>query len=1007
MQKYYIYIILAIALIVRLWAAFNLNYMSHPTDMISFRFWANMLANDGFASFYGSDVFTDYPPGYMYILMITGSITQSLGLDFASVTHNMLIKLPAMLFDIATIAFIYKIAMNFGKSDNANSNRNSAAIAALIYALNPAIILNSAVWGQVDSIHTFLLVVSVYFIGQRKMLPSVLLFTISILVKPQSFIFAPIYLFMFFKYIFGENYQKINPQNNKRLENLKRLALYGAICLLLISVLSVPFVDFSAMPNRFLDIPIVSQYINTFTSYDLITNNAYNLWTMLGLNGANLTFGVSFLGFASLVTLTFLAFFLLWKKNDTGSIFLVGAVLMIGTFLLSIRMHERYNFPAIAFLLLAYITLRDKRLLYIYLAYSAMHFLNNLDVLFMSVNGFNRIQIAYSAVVFAIPLVIISSYAIYMAITVFFGKPKITLIPPVWLKKRKDIAICAAITIFYAIFAFTNLGYTQSPQSRFEGVAGEAVIIDFGATHEISKVQHMLGARHNQSFTLEFSEDLINWSPPALLQVNDVFAWHYNPAHDTRARFVRITPVSHQFFMQEMAFRDIHSNLIPVHVLTPTGHELFDEQHLIPTQMRNYMHSTYFDEIYHPRTAYEFIHGMEVLEWTHPPLGKVIISWGIQIFGMTPFGWRFMGTLFGVLMLPLIYAFAKAIFKKSKNASFWSGIVTFIFAFDFMHYAQTRLATIDTYVVIFIMAMYYFIYRFMQTDFRHHKIWKPLLFLFLSGAFLGLAAASKWQGFYGAIGIAAIWLWTLIKRYLEYHKNPYDRFWTSLGVTYIASIIFFIVLPVTIYVISYIPFWNTGYLYPDRGFLAAVWQNQVDMFVYHSQLTEGHVFSSTWYEWIINYRPIFYYLNNLNNGTMQGISSFGNPLVWWGGIGALAYCIYASITRRDKVAIFLVIAWLSQILPWIPIYRVAFIYHYFPNVPFLVMMIAYTLKESCILDHKFFTNIFGTRKNIAISIAVACFALFILFYPVLTGTPIASEYVNIYLRWLPSWVLLH
>lgn len=69
----------------------------------------------------------------------------------------------------------------------------------------------------------------------------------------------------------------------------------------------------------------------------------------------------------------------------------------------------------------------------------------------------------------------------------------------------------------------------------------------------------------------------------------------------------------------------------------------------------SYLNSTYFDEIYHPRTAYEQLHYDEfdsAYEWTHPPLGKTLMMIGIELFGMTPFGWRFMGTLMGVIMLP-------------------------------------------------------------------------------------------------------------------------------------------------------------------------------------------------------------------------------------------------------------------------------------------------------------------------------------------------------------------
>jgi len=1025
-KKYFPWLVAAAALVVRLAAAIAFDHMSHPTDMNTFRFWAQALANDGFSTFYGADFFSDYPPGYMYVLAAMGWLAQAFGMEFGSIGHNILLKMPAMLVDVATVIFIYHIAMKFqGERDN---KEIFAALVAMIYVLNPAVIINSAVWGQVDSVHTFLLVISIYLIAQRKMLPSVLIFAVSIVVKPQSFMLAPIYLFMFCKYVFGENSPKFD------VRRFGRLALYGLACFVLIALMSMPFIDFSALPDRFIDLPIVKQYFDTFGTYSFVTHNAYNLYALLGLNhvdtGSTVFFGITYdaLGFFLLGLVTVFSFFLLHKKNDTGSIFLVGAVLVLSTFVLSTRMHERYNFPAIPLLLLAYVTLRDKRMLYVYAGFSAFIFLNNIDVLMMSVANFNWAQIEQSTILFSIPIVALFVYFIYLTLTIFIRRPKISL--PALPVKYRDVVICGAITLFYAVFAFTNLGNFNSPQSRFHGQPGEQVVIDFGEMRTVSRVQHMLGVRDNRTFTIEFSFDDEHWFPPIDITARDVFAWGYRDFAPGQTRFIRITPTSDNFFMQEMAFRDDNLNLLPLTVISATGHELFDEQHLVPLQTRDYMHSAYFDEIYHPRTAYEFIHGMNVFEWTHPPLGKVIMSWGIEIFGMTPFGWRFAGTLFGVLMLPLMYAFAKKIFNKSPNASFWAGIATFIFAFDFMHYAQTRLATIDTYVVFFIMGMYYFMYRYSQMNFFRDKLRKTMIPLLFSGIFTGLAIASKWQGAYGVIGIAVIFFWVLLQRYFEYDKSMrnrhnkrakrdpvYGNFWKYTGITCAACVGFFIVIPLGIYLASYIPFWNTGYMhinrmvwvdYPnyDMSFLAAVWQNQVNMFDYHSTLVATHPYSSTWWQWIINFRPIWYFSNYLGGGLAQGISSFGNPLVWWAGFGAFIYCIYAVYKRRDKVAFFLVVAYMAQILPWIFVPRLAFIYHYFPNVPFIVLMLVHAFKESRLLGSKTAAQIFTNRKNAAVAFAVACFALFILFYPVLTGTPINRDFVDIYLRWFSSWQLI-
>ena len=98
------------------------------------------------------------------------------------------------------------------------------------------------------------------------------------------------------------------------------------------------------------------------------------------------------------------------------------------------------------------------------------------------------------------------------------------------------------------------------------------------------------------------------------------------------------------------------------------GGALFDEQTAVPDTISQ-LNSMYFDEIYHGRTGYEQLHKMPVYETTHPPLGKDLIMVGIALFGMTAFGWRFAGTLFGVLLVPLAWCFVRRLTRKPWAAA--------------------------------------------------------------------------------------------------------------------------------------------------------------------------------------------------------------------------------------------------------------------------------------------------------------------------------------------------
>ena len=983
-------LVLIIAVVVRLFAALFYN-LSHPMDMNTFQAWSLMLTETGFSGFYSRPEFTDYPPGYMYVLAALGHIWRGLqglfGLS-GGPWHTMLLKSPAILADVLTVFFIYKIATKF---DNKEGGAKSLfpITAALLYAANPAVILNSALWGQVDSIHTLLIALSVYFIAGNKMAASTLVFTASVMVKPQSLIFSPIYLFMFYKYIFGMGRPKFNSKN------FRNLLLCGAACFALMAVMILPFIDFSNLPSNPLEIPVLSQYVSTFFTYDLVSHNAYNFYSFFGLNYAPVSqiafLGISFntLGVIFIALITLFSLYLLYRKNDIGSVFLVAAFLVFATFMLSTRMHERYGFPAMALLLLAAAVLRDKRLIWLYIGLSAAFFLNYADVLAMSLNNFNFQQIAYSAQIFALPSIALFIYAIHVILTVFTNRPLLKFrLPPL---KYKDALVCGAITLFYAVFAFTNLGSNVSPQNPYIGVQNRPVIVDFGGRHQVHRLQFLSGPPDAQRFNIEFSDDGHTWYGPLELTAQNVFTWQYHNFGRGQARFARITPTSARFYMMEIAFKDQNLELIPIVLLSPNGAELFDEQNTIPTAPRSYFHSAYFDEIFHARTAYEFLNQLPVFEWTHPPLGKVLISQGIQIFGMNPFGWRFMGTFLGVLMLPLIYLLAKKMFR----ATFWAGFATFIFAFDFMHYAQTRLATIDTFVVIFIMGMYYCMYLFHQSNYLRQPLYKSLLPLLFCGIFAGLAVASKWQGAYALIGLVIIFFRTLFLRYNEHKADEAKSYWKNTLAICTACLLFFIVIPLIIYIASYIPYRSTNSLYPNLPFLQAVFQNQIDMFNYHAHtvLSETHPFSSPWWEWIINWRPIFIYFNNLGDGMVQAISSFGNPLIWWAGLVAFAYTVYTSFRYKDKIAFFLIIAYLSQLIPWFFVARITFIYHYFPMLLFIVLMITYSFK-----------NLTKSQKP-AIIFAIAAFAIFLLFYPVLTGIPISRDFIINYLRWLPAWTL--
>ncbi|MBQ3009797.1 MAG: glycosyltransferase family 39 protein [Oscillospiraceae bacterium] len=393
-----------------------------------------------------------------------------------------------------------------------------------------------------------------------------------------------------------------------------------------------------------------------------------------------------------------------------------------------------------------------------------------------------------------------------------------------------------------------------------------------------------------------------------------------------------------------------------------------------------YLYGTYFDEIYHARTAYEHLVGMWPYEISHPPLGKIIMGLGITLFGMNPFGWRSMGTLAGVLMLPFLYLLSKRMFKNTMGAF----TATTLFAFDFMHFVQTRIATIDSYAVLFIVIMYYFMYRFVSE--RNGRC------LALSGICFGLGAASKWICIYAGIGLGVIWI---IHWIIRLREGEWKAFAKNVGF----CLVWFAAVPVLIYYMSYYPYGESQGMqgigmYFDPRYAKIVWDNQVSMFTYHVGVDATHPYSSTWYQWIFDIRPILYYLH-YGAGTRGSIAAFLSPLVCWGGLLAMVGMGYLAMFRKDTKAAFILLGYLAQLLPWVFVSRIVFHYHYFACTVFLCLALGYV---AAVLDKA------GQRGKVYAINGVGV-ALFVLFYPALSGILVATSYGDNVMKWLSSWPL--
>ncbi len=557
------------------------------------------------------------------------------------------------------------------------------------------------------------------------------------------------------------------------------------------------------------------------------------------------------------------------------------------------------------------------------------------------------------------------------------------------LLERTDCLSLSVLVFIFTALAFFRLGNTYAPQSfyRTDNVNRD-IVLDFGEYTDLSSFSVFLGNLNTRHFSISaFNEvtgawEVINGEAVA----ESVFAWNQIDLN-YNLRYLGIVTTDDECVLNELVVQRLDGSVIlPVNAAEYPA--LFDEQDTFPF-VKTYMTGTMFDEVYHGRSAYEFLHGLTTYETTHPHLGKILISLGILLFGMTPFGWRFMPVVFGILLIPLIYLFAKRLFKDS----FVSTAVTSLLVFDCMHYNLSRIATIDIFAAFFILLMYYYMYQYFLKDIAYRasgqalcdkfppkEVYTPLA---LSGISMAFGIATKWTGVYAGVGLCVLFFWYTIT---HFPKGQTFRL-------FLFCCLFFIAVPLVVYTLCFIPV--VGYT-PYKNLFDKVIQGTIYMFDYHSNLVAEHYYSSPFYEWPFIWMPLLDANDAVNSTDVSAVSCMGNPAIWWTGIFCVVYIFYLWIFKKDKKAGFLCISYLAQYVPWMSISRITFIYHYFPAILFVILMMGYTILH---IKEQFSWG----KKATAIYLAIAVFVFF-LFFPIISGLPINREY-GYHLRWLRDWIL--
>jgi dolichyl-phosphate-mannose-protein mannosyltransferase len=391
-----------------------------------------------------------------------------------------------------------------------------------------------------------------------------------------------------------------------------------------------------------------------------------------------------------------------------------------------------------------------------------------------------------------------------------------------------------------------------------------------------------------------------------------------------------------------------------------------------------------YDEAYHAYTAAQRLAGNPDAHvwnthpsdkrvgytWNHPPAGLLLIEAGIALWGDRPLGWRFASAVFAVLGVVLTFLLAGALTREPGVSMLAAGLLLL----DGLYFVQARTSMLDMFGTVFMLGAFFWLYRYLTALPERQR--GPLL---LCGTMLGLAIATKWNAAYPALFIGCValarfgGLWWKERRLAWQHLA-----WIAVGL---------VVIPLAIYLVSYIPFFLAGYDLPQ--FL----ELQRQILWYHTRLAATHGYHSYWWQWPLAARPVWYHVT-YGTETVANIYAQGNPILYWAFVPAVLWVAWRWWRENRPALVVLLIGFFGQWLPWALVPRVAFMYHFLPAVPFGALAVAIVVFQ--LWQGESWKRILGGSYIAAVALA------FVFFHPIYAAIPLTQPALERRL-WFESW----
>jgi dolichyl-phosphate-mannose--protein O-mannosyl transferase len=394
-----------------------------------------------------------------------------------------------------------------------------------------------------------------------------------------------------------------------------------------------------------------------------------------------------------------------------------------------------------------------------------------------------------------------------------------------------------------------------------------------------------------------------------------------------------------------------------------------------------------FDEVYHAKTALQYLNGERPLEWVHPPTSKLLIAVGVELFGYHAWAWRLAPALAGILLAPVFFLFARRVLASERAAI----LATALLLCDGVYLVQSRIAMTNIFAVLFQVSAALFVVRAVLPERMGARD------MLLAGLCLGLALSTRWTSLWawGFLGLV-----TLAARRL--------RVFAPLESGLVAAA--FVAVPAVVYTLSYVP-WMLIVL-PEGTWaerLAEMVREQRRVWTYHATLDATHPYFSPWYTWPWLVRPTWYYY--YASDFVRGVIALGNPAIWWASVPVTLWALSSGLADKDPRRLLSGLGFCLLYLPWGLSPRTLNFSHYlFEAIPYACLSLAALLDRHWDASSESGTGLRGrlpggeTRAAAARLYVLVVALLFLFLFPVLTALPIPPEIGLRPWTWFRTWI---